>query len=143
MRARLGPRVSAISRGTVLGLAEHAQHVPAGQRREVGVAPAAVGQRREQARVAADVLEPVGQHVDAVVVAAEPDVRGAGHLADVLAVRDDVVEGRRRRGMGQRALVDEGVVRRVVGDVDPGHLAASLVSRSHSRTAARRSAARR
>ena len=56
-------------------------------------------QRGERPRVAADVLEPDRQGVDAVVVAAEPDVVDAGHLADVLDVRDDVVD-RRPSGLG-------------------------------------------
>ena len=49
------------------------------------------------AGIGGDVLEADGQHLDAVVVAAEPDVVDPGDLAHVLAVRDHV--GQRRRGL--------------------------------------------
>ena len=89
-------------RGHRLDLAHHAQDVAAGEPREVVLRPAALGQRGEQRGVGRDVLEPVGQHLDAVVVAAEPDVVDPGHLAHVLAVRHHVGE-RRRAAAGGRA----------------------------------------
>ncbi len=93
MRARLGPRVALMSIARDSASREHAQRVAAREGREVVVAPAAVCQRGEEPRVARDVLEPLGQRGDAVVVAAEPDVLDARHLAHVLAVPHHVVEG--------------------------------------------------
>ena len=44
--------------GDRLGVGEDAQDVAAGQRREIGVRPAAIDQFGEQRRVAGDVLQP-------------------------------------------------------------------------------------
>ena len=81
-------------------------------RGQVLVGPAALGQRRQQPGVAGDVLEPVGQPVGAVVVAAE---------ADVLDARRP--RGRARRGPRRR---------RCVGRAAPVLTPSSPASRSQS-----------
>ncbi len=70
------------------------------------VGPAAVGQRGQEPGVAGHVLQPLGQPLDAVVVAAETDVVDPGDLAHVLDVGDDVGEadGRRRHRLRVRRL---------------------------------------
>ena len=122
MRPSPGPRVSEISR-------ERRSASPSTRRafppvrapRSASLQPrsASAASRRG---IAADVLEADGQHVDPVVVAAEADVLGAGDLAHVLAVRHDVVDARPRCRVAAPPLVDEGVVCRVVVQVDPRHL---------------------
>ena len=66
----------------------------------------ALQQRRDEPGVAADVLEPDGEGVGAVVVAADPDVVDACDLAHVLDVRDDLLD--RRVGLGVLLLPRRG-----------------------------------
>ena len=81
--------------GDRLGLAQHAQHVAAGELGEVLVAPAAADQLgeqqwdspgRRQARRAC--------HANAVEVAADPDMVVAGDLGDMLDMVGDLRDGR-------------------------------------------------
>ncbi len=118
MRARLGPRRALDLTRTRLGGTQDPKGVAPGHRRQVRVAPAAVCQRGQQARVAGDVLEALGQHVDPVVVAAEPDVLDPGHLTGVLAVCDDVVNGGHRPAHPAAPRLEEGGVCRGVVRVD-------------------------
>ena len=111
MRARPGPRVAAIAAArSSASPSTRSALPPASAARSVSLQPRS-GQRREQAGVPADVLEPLGLQVDPVVVAPEPDVLDARDLPDVLAVRDDVVDGRRGRRVGAAVLGREGGVR--------------------------------
>ena len=90
IRARLGPRRCWISRAP-----DSTSRITRRMLRQVSRARSSSDQPRsaervEQRRVGRDVLEPGGQHLDAVVVTAEPDVVDPGHLAHVLAVRHHV-----------------------------------------------------
>src|SRR6476660_6631739 len=59
-------------------LAHHAQHVRAGEAREVAIGPAPANELGKQVRVARDVAQTIGLEVGAVEVAAQPDVVDSG-----------------------------------------------------------------
>src|SRR5438105_8256294 len=72
--------------GHGLRLAHHAQHVRAGEAREVAIGPAPANELGKQVRVAGDVAQTIGLEVGAVEVAAQPDVVDSGRARDVLDV---------------------------------------------------------
>ena len=99
--------------------------------------PAALGERREEGGVGGDVLEPVGQHLDPVVVAAEADVVDAGHLAHVLAVGHHVGQRRGRRRVVASTQARSKAAKRGPSDSGtPSAAAAATISRCASAQAA-------
>ena len=79
-------RILVAAIGHVFGVAEHPTDVAAGQGAQVLRRPPSLGQGLEQPRIPGHIIEPLGQQVDPVVVAAEPDVLDPRDLAHVLAV---------------------------------------------------------
>jgi hypothetical protein len=93
-----GPRARA------LRLRQDAQQVATGHAGEICIAPAATCELLQQRREAIGPFEASGSFRDAIEVRAEAHVISARHLADVLDVIGDVVEGDRRPRVGGRSM---------------------------------------
>ena len=87
------------SRGHCFRLLHHAQHVQAGKLFQFVVRVSAADQLFEELRIVGDAFESGRRRGDAVEVAADADVIGAGDLHDVLDVIGNVGDRRARCGV--------------------------------------------
>ena len=85
-------------RGIGFGRLEHPHHIAAGDLLELRLGIPAPGKLGEQRRIARNVLHPERADRHPVVVAAQPDVVDAGHLANVV----DVIGHLGNRSLGRR-----------------------------------------